>query len=340
MRSLKISLILAASITLIDPTFAEDQCPKLALVSSNDMHIGNDGRIYISAEINGTPKSMLIDTGGGLTEISQAAVDELKLHTHRGNYELIGVSGQTTDTVAAAPFKLGNLTADSMTFWVMPDREPFASDVPDAAGILAPNVLSQYDVDFDFGGKKFNLLSQDHCDGQVVYWSADSVAVVPIQIISDHHIVVPIAVDGHQLRATLDTGATETTMNLGTAELEFGVNPGAQDTPSTGHLYGNDKALTYSHRFNSLEFGGITMNNPQIDLIPDMVSQRTANETRTPAGDDSRIPDRRIETALPELIIGMNLIRHLHLYIAYKEKKLYITSATPPVAAATAQATH
>src|ERR1700761_8544265 len=97
MRSLKVSIILAASIAMTCPAFADDQCPKLTLVSSNDMHIGNDGRIYVSTQINGTPKSVLVDTGGAFTEITQSAVNELQLHTHHGFQELIGVNGETTD---------------------------------------------------------------------------------------------------------------------------------------------------------------------------------------------------------------------------------------------------
>jgi hypothetical protein len=34
------------------------------------------------------------------------------------------------------------------------------------------------------------------------------------------------------------------------------------------------------------------------------------------------------------MLIGMNILRHLHIYIAYKEHKLYITPAGTPTATA------
>jgi hypothetical protein len=33
------------------------------------------------------------------------------------------------------------------------------------------------------------------------------------------------------------------------------------------------------------------------------------------------------------MILGMDILHHLHLYIAYKEKKLYITPASAPAPA-------
>ena len=37
--------------------------------------------------------------------------------------------------------------------------------------------------------------------------------------------------------------------------------------------------------------------------------------------------DTRDEALEPDILLGMNVLKHLHVYIAYKEKKLYITPA-------------
>jgi hypothetical protein len=34
------------------------------------------------------------------------------------------------------------------------------------------------------------------------------------------------------------------------------------------------------------------------------------------------------------MLIGMNVLRHLHIYVAYKEQKIYITPAGAPAPAA------
>lgn len=337
MRGLKVLGFVTLAMVLGSPAFADDQCPKLTLISSMNMHIGKDGRVYVPATINGVPKSMLIDTGGFFTEITQAAVDEMKLNTHHVGLELVGASGETTEIATRTSFKLGSLTADGMDFMVMPGANEFASDVPDAAGIVAPNLLRLYDLDLDFGDGKVNLISQDHCDGKVVYWPATIVAVVPMHLNASHHIVIPITLDGHPLNAMLDTGATETLLNLGTAEIEFGIQPGGPDTPAVGRLNGRTGPAVYSHRFKSLELAGIAVGNPELGVIPDLMGPNLEDPTSS-IEHGTRIPDKDVETGLPQVILGMDVLRRLHVYIAYKEQKLYITPAVPSSGAASAAA--
>ena len=42
---------------------------------------------------------------------------------------------------------------------------------------LGPDILRVIDVDFDFGGKKSNLSSSDHCEEKVVYWAKSYTAI-------------------------------------------------------------------------------------------------------------------------------------------------------------------
>jgi len=84
--------------------------------------------------------------------------------------------------------------------------------------------------------------------------------------------------------------------------------------------------MIYRHRFASLSFGGVTVANPMIDVIRDL-AERMGPRTVT----GTRVPD--VQEELPDLLIGMDILRHLHLYIAYGEQKLYITPASAPAAA-------
>ena len=60
----------------------------------------------------------------------------------------------------------------------------------------------------------------------------------------------------------------------------------------------------YRYPFKSLTFGGVAIDNPDIVLVPDA-------QSRFPGGH--------------RFVLGMNILRRLHLYIAYREKKLYVT---------------
>jgi len=319
---------------------ADTACPPLTLIASVDMHIGDDGRVYVPAKISGTPKSMLVDTGGFFSEITQSTVAELKLDTHHVGLQLIGVAGDTTNVVARAPFAIGNLRADNMDFMVMGTVHDFAEDVTDAAGILAPNLLSSYDVDLDFGGRKFNLLSQSHCEGKVVYWPADAVAVVPFAINSDGHIIVPVTVDGHRFSAVLDTGATNTVFNLEIAKFAFSLVPGSSDTPVRGKLIGSSGPTnTYSHRFGALSLEGIAVANPEIELLPDLMRNKRM-DPKDSLEHGTRLSDPSHAVGSGDMILGMDILHHLHVYIAYKEKKLYITPVTAPAAKPATSTSH
>jgi hypothetical protein len=204
----------------------------------------------------------------------------------------------------------------------------------DAGGILAANLLHAYDVDFDFASKKFNLLSQKHCDGKVVYWPADAVAAIPITLDSDGHIIVPVTLDGHQLRAMVDSGATGSLLNLEEAKSYFGITPGSADTPVIGSLTGTKGSSTYKHRFSSLALEGLAIGNPTLALIPDLMHNRLGSDQGSSVASGSRIRDPNASAGLGDMILGMDILHKLHVYIAYKEKMLYITPAAPaqPVA--------
>ena len=47
---------------------------------------------------------------------------------------------------------------------------------------------------------------------------------------------------------------------------------------------------------------------------------------------------REDRNGLPDVILGMNVLSQMHVYIAYKERKLYITAASPQPASAPAGA--
>jgi predicted aspartyl protease len=310
----------------IEMAWAADDCPPLTTITSVEMKLGDDDRPYVPVKINDASKSLLIDTGGFFTELSESAAEELHLNARRTRVLLVGVSGDTTQLAASASLAMGNLRAEHMDFMLMPSVHELASDVKDAAGILAPNFLRPYDADFDFGGNKFNLISQKHCDGKVVYWPADSVAVVPVDVKPDGHIVVPVELDGEKLDALLDTGASTSVLNLEVAEGTFGLKPGSSEMPVAGNLFGKAEIATYSHRFKSLSLEGLSISNPTLRVIPDLVRTKMLDPHDSLEG-ETRIKSPDVQTGLGHMILGMDILRQLHVYVAYKEEKLYITPA-------------
>ena len=60
----------------------------------------------------------------------------------------------------------------------------------------------------------------------------------------------------------------------------------------------------YNYPFQSLSFGAVQVSHPQIQIVED-----------------------RVWYDKTDLLLGIGILRQLHLYIAYKEGKMYLTPA-------------
>ncbi|HTT81942.1 MAG TPA: pepsin/retropepsin-like aspartic protease family protein [Rhizomicrobium sp.] len=283
--------------------------------------------MFVPVRLQGRQEYMLLDTGGALDQVTPQIVAALHLPTYRTpTLRFYDLTGNYTNAATVVPdFAIGNLIGHDVNFVIMPDDSFGGRGY--IAGILGPGILRYYDVAIDFGTKTLTLLSQDHCTGRVIYWPAPTVAVIPMQVQkASGHIVVPVTLDGRRLNALLDTGAYTTLLNLSAAENDFGLDVRRAGLMPVGRLGGRDNPMIYRHRFASLSFGGVTVANPMIDVIRDL-AERMGPRTVT----GTRVPD--VQEELPDLLIGMDILRHLHLYIAYGEQKLYITPASAPAAA-------
>jgi predicted aspartyl protease len=325
-------LVLGLSIATGCPASAADQQCSLKMLASVDTESDPAGGMYVPGNFGGTRKYLLVDTGGVFHMLKPAVVKELGLTTRENQeFAMVDVLGQRTTKVARAPaFSIGNTTPVPVDFAVTATDALLGDDT--MAGLFFPGVYYRtLDVDLDFVGHKFSLLSQDHCPGNVIYWPNSGVAVVPFQF-EGLHIVFPVKVEGYELMAELDSGASETTMFTRIAR-RLGVDVDKSgDVAETGQLGDNANVRTYSHRFRSLAIEGITVSNPMITLIPDMntrmqVGPSMGTRIGTPRG-----------SAEAEMLIGMSILRHLHVYIAAGEKNLYITAGAAAATAAPATA--
>ena len=295
-----------------------ETCPPLQIVASVPMSYDFVGRPLVPVTLGTMRTLMLIDTGGAFSTIAPQAVEALGLGRRRVEVRQYGVSGRYTDEATdVSPFVLGNLVADRIQLMIDLDNPEF--DGTHIAGIIGPNILHNYDAEFDFGTNTFRLLSQNHCPGQVIYWPATNAAEIPVEITKDiGHIVVPVTLDGVHLRALIDTGAGISFMPSRVAEDRFGLS---LDTRQERR--GIAPAWVHMHRFHVLSLEGIEVGNPPVDIIPDLLrramSAGPAMGTTLTFGGQPR--------GIPDISLGVDVLKHLHLYIAYKEQMLYATPA-------------
>jgi predicted aspartyl protease len=302
-------------------------CKPLQLVNNVPLEpMENDDRFTVPVQIDGHAEHLIVDSGSPFTMLSLDAAKRLDLKLRGSLVVSSDVKGEVSTAQAIADtFDLGSAHAKNFYFDI------YAGKLSGPAGLVSPTTFSRSDIDFDFGAKRFNIFSRDHCEGRVVYWPERPLAVIPMDTKSGH-INVPVTVDGRTMRAILDTGAVYTVMTDTAAWRIMGIKPGSADAPEIEESRTGPMMKYYSHPFASLSFGGVDVQNPKIIIMTDHFVDAKGNPVGTTG---SRLLPQ--DAGLPDLIVGMNVLTHLHLYVAYGEEKLYITpagtaSALPPTA--------
>jgi predicted aspartyl protease len=309
-----LTLLLAAA-----PAQAAECVPSLRILNSVQMQSTTDRTtMLVPVKIDGSDKKLLLDTGGLVSQISRATADALNLPQRYSPRRLFDLAGNASNAQATLDrLTLGERNEKGISMLVAPNPELGTSLPYD--GLLATDLLSDTDIDMDFGARRLTAFSTDHCDGQVIYWPADHVAAVPITV-KRNLIFLPVTVDGHVLNAVLDTGSQYTAMNLTVANQLFGLTPESPDMRPLTLANGEKSLDAYGHRFETLTFDGVKVLNLQIYLMQDKIATR--EKIRRMEG-----LEESDDVVFPDLLIGMDVLRHLHVYYATKEKRLYISEA-------------
>src|SRR5262249_30728382 len=103
----------------------------------------------------------------------------------------------------------------------------------------------------------------------------------------------------------------------------FGLNPGSADMAPYPGINGSRILDGSLHTFGKLTFGTITMDNPEVLIVPDVMNH---NADRSPMA-RNRAYLHNSDLILPELSLGMDVLKHLHLFLAFGEQALYIAPA-------------
>jgi predicted aspartyl protease len=262
-----------------------------------------DGEVSVPVTVDGHGGLMLVDTGGMQTILGETVATQLQLPISSGVNRFVLFGGIRLGQVATPHvFELGGMTAHDMPMIVA----PFTALHNDDIGVLAPDVLSNYDVEIDFAGGKFNLFNPSECSAAPIYWTREPVAAVPFEFDRDGHIMISIQLDGIQMKAGVDTGADRSTMILNRFEDLFrkkSDDPGL--VPFQDAVINGRRTKIYRYTFQTMTFEGIQVQRPNIDMVS---SDGLGGEG-------------------PDIILGIETLRQLHMYIAYKDKMVYFTAA-------------
>jgi predicted aspartyl protease len=296
-----------------------EECQRLRQIASLDMTLTDDGRILVPVGIENAQKYFMIDTGAPASVISPEVVAEIGLKTRVLPQDaFVNFQGRTLrESAVIDTVVIGGLKAKQVRMLVSPD---ILDSEHTLAGLIGADMLIHNDVELDFKAKKLNLFSQEHCRGRVIYWPATAVAVVPIKVEASGHITFSVKLDGKPVEALLDTGATDTLLEIDVARGTFGIDLGDENTPQIAPGTDNSPPY-YLHKFDTLDFDGVAISHPKIVIYKDEAKKRAKASPSL----GSRIASVDSSGGFTNMIVGINLMRYLHIYIAYGEQTMYIT---------------
>jgi tetratricopeptide (TPR) repeat protein len=259
------------------------------------------GSPIVPIEIDGTPRDVLLDTGGFWSMI-QPSVAAPYPHRQSRVEGWLGLEGIRVDTAVEVPsIQLGATAVPHVDFLVEPQG------FSDVAATLGANWLGRFDVEIDPVEDMARFFASSSCSGpDVVRWPHSDLAELPVKIDQGVNLMtIPVILDGWKIDALIDTGAVETYLSERIADRLFG----AKHDGSSAGVEGADGAdQPHRRQFRSLQLGGIEFADPWLIVAP-------------------------ISSHGPQMILGMHQLRGLHLYFAYRRRMLYATTARGDIAA-------
>jgi predicted aspartyl protease len=250
------------------------------------------GHMSVAVTVNGRPAEFIVDTGGYVSAISSEAVKRLGLETHgiHGNILLGDLGDKYAERYAGIDsLVIGNTHAPPVSLMVAGSL--------DADGILAPDMLSNFDVDIDFADGTINLFRPHPCEDHVVYWTKDY-EKLPFALSSQRHIKLNAILDGRPLAVIFDTGSP---LSLISADAVPAGLPGAAIV-LTGASGGKVNAT--GRQFDTFALGQIIWPHPTLFVTDSDTSWRSE---------------------FAEMLLGIDQFHDSHLYIDYRNKVLYLS---------------
>lgn len=323
---------LLALLLLTAPASASAADCALSRVASLDVVDAQDGGILVPVGINGTELLLELDLAAERSVLSAATADRLKLTRSRLPREMLfyHLSAAVHDGATVAIVALGGATGRDMLIPVVP---ALVTNDPRAAGQLGLDLLSNFDVELDPASHKLNLFSPDHCQGQVVYW-ATSFTSVPLTV-KGGILSVPVTLDGQGLTAGINTVRAASFLPLQFAVTRFKLDRSmpsvvpAADAAIRVPSYAID-IKPYRYAFTELTLQAFAIRAPSV-LIYEFPYAFVMNGVYDPQC-NNRVRIMNVTSSLTlacgiDLYLGMQDLRKMHTYFAFKEGVLYLTAA-------------
>ncbi len=269
-----------------------------------------DGQPITMVSINGVDTHFMIDTGASLNTMSRANALSLGLKPQglEGDVRMTGVGGDARVQLARVKkFGILGMTLNNVDFMVG------GSDT--GYGLIGANLLYVADLEIDLGHGKVTLFRPDGCTkAPLAYWSkGGNYNVVDLERSSDestdNEAVLSVTINGKQLRALIDSGASMSLLSRDAAKT-IGVDlhgPDAKPGEISSGI-GSKAVKSWTVAVDSFSMGGETIRHAQLNVIDGMLGSHDIN-----------------------MLLGADFLLAHRVYIARSQHKVYFTYSGGPI---------
>lgn len=296
---------------------AADCAPPKLLNSLPMEKLAGSDTMTVMATIEGSPQKLLVDTGAIPTQMWNSEAVKLGLPVREGARFLDSGGRYSQDVARVAKFTLGSMNTGGFPIYVRPDPDSARGG---SGGALGTDMMQRYDVDLDFAHQTLNYFAPEQCKGAGIYWAPTKITPVEMKAYTGL-VFVPVTLDGHTITALLDTSADRTFLNPQVAEKLFGLSAGSLEPGTVSD--GGALIKAGLHGFSSLSLGGLSFDRPQIAVPFDILTQSTREFHASKTARDQFY----LHETLPEMVIGMDVLKKTHLYISFRDQMVYVSAA-------------
>jgi hypothetical protein len=279
---LSILVVLQIGFSITAGTLAFADCSLVKITQMPLVELGNHYAVMV--KINDVMRPMIVDTGAETTTLNSSAADKLDLLPDMMSIDtlrpVVGI-GQTRAelylNVIPSVFGLGDLIYKNRSTVVA--NMGFEKTLKESAsiGLIGDDILSQYDVEFDFPANQLSFYNAFNCYDTFIPWTGP-LARVPF----DHHdakIVVDIDLNEERTRAIVDTGNNVSFVSRKSSVLWNVSDSELIDTKgsSTSPLNGGTSLPVRIYKFEKLKVGEETFSQKIMGIVDVDLLTGTAN---------------------------------------------------------------
>jgi predicted aspartyl protease len=313
-----IAVVAGVSIACGVPAAAAAGKCQLVRVAQWPIRIDHD-HLLIDGAINGQKIGVMLDTGTMRTMILRSAALRLNLPRQTvAGARLFGAGGETdAESAFVEEIRIGDASRKAWNMAVAGEHD--FGGIVDV--VLGEDFFSRFDVEFDIPRGTVTLFQPKDCEARsLAYWAKDGGRVVDIEPIDESRpqIVLTVNVNGHAVRALLDSGASTSVVNKNHA-FDAGVTPQTPGVVAVADPSARGKRPDlWVGPFATVAIGDELIRDTSL-AFTDMY----ASPTYTPIG--GYLPKNSNE--LKPMLLGVDFLRTHRVLVSHSQRRMYFTYA-------------